>query len=256
MKLNQIAAQLYTVRDLCQTAAGLAATAAKLRRIGYEAVQLSGHGPIPVDEIRRIMTGEGLTICATHEPAAMILDEPERVIAALQALGCTLTAYPFPAGVDFTDAASVERLVRKLDTAGAKLRAAGFTLGYHNHEIEFLRFRGAPLLEYIYGHTDPAHLVAELDTYWVHFGGGDVVDWCRRMRGRLPFIHLKDYVMTPERRPVFGEIGAGNLPFARIIAEAEASGCRWFIIEQDTCPGDPLESLAISYDYLKTHLAT
>ncbi len=254
MKINQIAAQLYTVRDLCQTAAGLAATAAKLRRIGYEAVQLSGHGPIPLEEIRKIMAGEGLTICATHEPSEVILDDPERAIANLREVGCTLTAYPYPRGVDFTDAGSVTQLVRKLDAAGAKFRAAGLTLGYHNHEIEFLKFQGTTVLGYLYAHTDPANLAAELDTYWVHFGGGDCVDWCRRLRGRLPFIHLKDYMMTRERKPTFCEIGAGTLPFDRIIAEAEASGCRWFIVEQDTCPGDPVESLASSFRHLQTHL--
>ncbi len=256
MKINQVAAQLYTVRDFCQNAAALAATARKIRAIGYEAVQLSGLGPIAEKEIVRIMAGEGLVICATHEPSAVILDEPEKAIATLQALGCRLTAYPWPQGVDFTDAASITTLVRKLDAAGAKLRAAGLTLGYHNHDLEFIKFRGAPVLDHIYAQTDPRNLVGELDTYWVHFGGGDCVEWCRKLRSRLPFIHLKDYAMTPERKPVFAEIGQGNLPFARIIAEAEASGCQWFIVEQDTCPRDPFASLQMSFDYLKDHLVS
>jgi sugar phosphate isomerase/epimerase len=96
--------------------------------------------------------------------------------------------------------------------------------------------------------------VGELDTYWVHFGGGDCVEWCRKLRGRLPFIHLKDYAITRERQPIFCEIGVGTLPFKRIIAEAERSGCQWFIIEQDTCPNDPFDSLKISFDYVKANL--
>jgi sugar phosphate isomerase/epimerase len=254
MKLPQVAAQLYTVREFCQTAAALAATAAKIRAIGYEAVQLSGLGPIPVAEITRIMAGEGLKICATHEPSAVILDAPEKAIDTLRQLGCDLTAYPYPQNVDFSSADSVNTLVRKLDAAGAKFRAAGLTLGYHNHDLEFVRFQEAPVLDYIFARTDPRHLVGELDTYWVQYGGGDCVEWCRKLRGRLPFIHLKDYTMTPERKPAFGEIGQGNLPFARIIAAAEASGCRWFIVEQDTCPRDPFASLQISFDYIKTRL--
>jgi sugar phosphate isomerase/epimerase len=254
MKITQVAAQLYTVRDFCQTASDLAATARKIRAIGYEAVQLSALGPIPPEEIVRIMADEGLTICATHEPAADILDRPEKAIENLQKLGCRLTAYPYPNGVDFGDAAVVAAFVRKLDAAGARFRAAGLTLGYHNHDIEFVRFQGAPLLDYLYAHSDPRNLAAELDTYWVQAGGGDCVEWCRKLRGRLPFIHLKDYAMTLERKPAFAEIGRGTLPFARIIAEAERSGCQWFIVEQDTCPGDPFESLKISFDYLKANL--
>ena len=76
-------------------------------------------------------------------------------------------------------------------------------------------------------------------------GGGDCVEWCRRLAGRIPFIHLKDYMMTLEKKPIWCEIGRGTLPFARIIAEAEKSGCEWFIVEQDTCPGDPFESLRL-----------
>ena len=54
MKLQQLAAQLYTVRDFCKTAADLAATAKKIREIGYPAVQVSGIGQIPDEEVVRI----------------------------------------------------------------------------------------------------------------------------------------------------------------------------------------------------------
>jgi sugar phosphate isomerase/epimerase len=256
MKISQVAAQLYTVRDFCRDAGSLAATAKKLRSIGYTAVQVSAVGPIPETEIVAILQGEGLTICATHEPSLEILDEPEKVIARLQRLGCRLTAYPYPAGVDFTDAVQVENLVRKLDASGTKLRAAGIQLGYHNHAIEFVKYRGAPVLEYIYAQTAPENLVSELDTFWIHYGGGDVVEWIRRLRGRIPCLHLKDYGFTKENKHTWCEIGAGTLPFQRIIAEAEAGGCAWFIVEQDTCPGDPFDSLRQSFDYIKTNLVT
>src|SRR5687768_5962039 len=130
MKLNQVAVQLFTLRDYCKTAADLATTAHKLRALGYTAVQVSGVGPIPEAEVVSILSGEGLTIRAAHEPGSVILDEPDRVIDRLRKLGCRLTAYPFPHGVDFTDLAQVKTLAAKLDVAGARLRAAGLTLGY------------------------------------------------------------------------------------------------------------------------------
>lgn len=256
MKIEQVAAQFYTLRDHCKTATDLAASVRKVRAIGYTAAQLSGIGPIPDAEIVRIFDGEGVKICATHEGSDQILDEPEAAVARLQRLGCKLTAYPYPRGIDFTSEESVTALVRKLDAAGAKFRAAGLKLGYHNHAIEFVKFRGAPVLEFIYAQTDPAHLVGELDTYWIHYGGGDVVEWCAKLRGRLPFIHLKDYGFTKENKPTYCEIGAGTLPFRRIVAEAERSGCEWFIVEQDTCPGDPFDSLRQSFDYIRHHLVS
>jgi hypothetical protein len=33
-------------------------------------------------------------------------------------------------------------------------------------------------------------------------------------------------------------------------------GCAWFIVEQDTCPGDPFDSLRQSFDYIKANLVT
>jgi sugar phosphate isomerase/epimerase len=226
-----------------------------VRKIGYQAVQISGVGPIPEEEMVRIFKDEGLEICATHEPADQILNQTDAVIERLNKLGCSLTAYPYPSGVDFGDPAQVESLIHQLDAAGARLREAGLVLGYHNHAIEFVKYQGAPVLDAIFAKTDPQNVVAELDTFWVHYGGGDVVDYCQRLRGRMPFIHLKDYGFSLEGKHHFCEIGNGTLPFDRIINEAEASGCQWFIVEQDTCPADPFDSIKISFDYIQANLA-
>ena len=254
MTLAQVAAQLYTVREHCQTAAAFAASAKKIRAIGYTAVQLSGVGPIPEPEIVAILAGEGLTLCSTHEPAPAVLDEPERCIARLQRLGCHLTAFPFPHGVDFTQPGQLRALIRGLDAAGEKFRAAGIALGYHNHALEFVPFEGAPFLAALYAQIRPAHLVAELDTYWVHYGGGDLVGWIERLSGRLPSLHLKDYAYLPDNRPTWCEIGRGTFDWPRIIAAADRAGCTWFIVEQDTCPGDPFDSLKLSFEHIKANL--
>lgn len=257
MKLSQVAVQLYTVREFTKDAPSLAATAKKIRAIGYTAVQVSGGAALPEAELVAIFRGEGLTICATHEPGKKILDETEAVIDRLHALGCRYTAYPSPNGVfDLGDAAQVGELARKLDIAGAKLHAAGLTLGYHNHGFEFVRFRDTTVFDYLFATTDPKHLVSELDTFWVHYGGFNVVDTIRKLRGRLPFIHLKDYGVNTKNTHEYREIGAGSLPFKEIIAEAEAGGCEWFIVEQDETPGDPFASLQQSFNYIKDHLVS
>lgn len=254
MKIRQVAAQLYTVRDFTKTPADIAATLKKLRAIGYEAVQVSATGPIDELELVRILDGEGLVCCATHEPAATVLRTPEFVVERLQKLNCRYTAYPFPAGIDMTDAAQVRELARNLDASGAVLRNAGLVLTYHNHAHEFAKIDGTLALEIIYRDASPENLKGEIDTYWVQFGGGDPADWCRRLKGRLPLLHLKDYAIGGESQPEMAEIGAGNLNWKAIIAAAEESGCEWFIVEQDVCPGDPFDSLAKSFDYIQAHL--
>jgi len=253
MKRSQIAAQLYTVRDHCRTAAELAASAAKLKAIGYGAVQVSGVGPIPEAEIVRILTGEGLTICATHEPGATIVSETQKVIDRLGALGCAYTAYPWP-HVPLDSLTATGRLAADLERAGAAMARAQQVLTYHNHAVEFRKVgSGAAartVLELLYAMTSPQHLQGEIDTYWIQAGGGDPAGWCTRLQGRLPLLHLKDLGVREANQATTMEIGQGNLDWPGIIAAADRAGCRWFIVEQDTCPGDPFESLAISLRYL------
>lgn len=254
MKIDQVAAQLYTCRDIIKTPTEIAATMARLRKVGYRAVQVSGMGPIPEEELNKILDGEGLVCCATHEGANTILDEPARVVERLQKLRCAYTAYPFPAGVDFGSAEAVDAMIAKLDAAGAVLSAAGQTLCYHNHHHEFRKLEGRTILELIYERTSPANLQGETDTYWVQHGGGDNVAWCHRLTGRLPLIHLKDYVVDSESKANYCEVGYGNLDFKAIVAAAEEAGCKWFIVEQDVCPGDPVDSLEKSFRYLAENI--
>jgi len=253
---SQIAAQLYTVREFCTSSTALAATAKKIRGIGYEAVQVSGVSPdISPKEIRKILGDEGLKICATHEASGLIRNEPLAVVERLKALDVTHAAYPYPADVDFSDAASVKAMVSDLDAAGAVLRENGCVLSYHNHAIEFIRIGGEVLMDYIARATAPENLKFEIDTYWVQFGGADPVQWCKKCVGRLPVLHCKDYAFGADDKPHFAEIGYGNLDFPAIVAAADASGCKWFVVEQDTCPGDPFVSLEKSYRTMRDCLS-
>ena len=256
MKLEQVALQLYTLRDHLKTAADIRKTLQKVKAIGYPAVQASGLGPIPEAELVEILRGEGLVLCATHEPSDQIRQQPEKVVERLKLLGCRHTAYPFPAGVDWSKAADVERLVADLDHAGAVLRKAGQVLSYHNHAVELTPFQGATVLDYIYGKTDAQNLQGEIDTYWIQHGGGDPVAWCARLKGRLPLLHLKDYTVKPDGQPIFASIGAGNLNWPAILSAAAGSGCEWYIVEQDTTPGDPFEAVWQSFDYIRAHLVS
>ena len=254
MKLNQVAVQLYTLRDFCKTAADYASTLKRVREIGYPAVQISGVGPIPAAELRAIAEGEGIVIAATHEPAATILDEPQKIVERLAELGTKYTAVPYPGGFDFAKTEDIDRLISKMDAAGAVLRAAGQVLTYHNHAIELYRLNGKPVLETIYERTRPENLQGEIDTYWIQAGGSNPVEWCARLRNRLPLLHLKDYAVDSTGKPQFAEIGHGNLDFKSIVREADASGCEWYIVEQDSTPGDPFVSVQKSFDYIKSNL--
>ena len=251
MKVSQIAVQLYTLRDYIKTPAEIAATLKKVRQIGYEAVQVSGMGPIDELELNRILAGEGLVCCATHENGDRILNETGAIIERLQKLNCRYTAYPWPAGIDFSKMESVLDLAVRLDKAGKKMRKAGQVLTYHNHAMELTAIEGKTALAWIYEKTGRKNVQGEIDTFWIQNGGGDPVAWCKTLRKRLPLIHLKDYTVI-DNKPSFAAVGQGNLNMPAIVKAAEKAGCEWFIVEQDDCYGrDPFENLASSFNYLK-----
>jgi len=254
MKIDQVAAILYTLRDHCKTPSDVAATLKKVREIGYTAVQVSGICEMPEEDLNAMLADADLTCCATHEPALKIVDETPAVIERLKKLNCQYTAYPHPAGVDSAKEEDWNALIEKLAAAGEAMAKEGITLCYHNHGIEFVQHGGQTMLERIYERVPANYLQGEPDTYWVQYGGGNPVEWVRKLFGRIPLLHMKDYHFTTENKPMFCEIGNGTLDFPAIIREAEAGGCQWFIVEQDVCPGDPFDSLKISFDYIAENL--
>ena len=256
MNINQVAVVLFTVKEYCQTAEALRTTLKKIREIGYQAVQVSGGGPISPERINELIEEAGLVCCATHEACDLIREKPEEVVKKLDVLGCQYTAYPFPACVDLTNKEELGSLIHDLNEAGRVLREAGKTLCYHNHGNEFYRQNGQTILELIYQETDAQNLHAELDTFWVQAGGADPIHWIQRMTGRLPLLHLKDYAIDANAERYFAEIGSGNLNWPGIISAAEEAGCNWFIVEQDVCPGDPFEAIEKSFRFIRDHLCT
>jgi sugar phosphate isomerase/epimerase len=255
MKMSQVAAQLYTLKGFTETPADIASALRRVRAMGYESVQASGLGPIDDREFARILEGEGLKCVATHEPTDTILSSPQRVVEKLKTLNCKYTAVPYPNDVDLGNAAAVDDYIAKMDAAGRVLAEGGLVLCYHNHHLEFRKLNGKIILDLIYERTDPRYLQGEIDTYWVQYGGGDPVGWCRKLKDRLPLLHLKDYMVGDDNNVIYTDIGAGVFDWNVICAEAERSGCEWFIVERDPTPTDPFDSLKASYEFLKAHVA-
>lgn len=258
-KLEQFGVILYTLRDHVKTREDALNTFEKVASIGYRSVQVSGMSAdlFSEEELRDLLGERGLSISATHEPGDAILNDTAKVIKRLQKLGVRYTAYPYPAEVDFSDDAAIDALIKGLDLAGQKMADEGLTLCYHNHHHEFQHSRGKTILRRIYDETNPKHLQAELDTFWVQRGGGSPVSWIRSLSGRQPLLHMKDYRLKPESLEAdYAEIGSGNLDFREIVAEGEKAGVQHFIVEQDSCEGDPFDSIAQSYAYIKNNLVS
>ena len=235
--------QMYSVRDI--TEKNMDGALKALAEMGYKFVEFAGFFGIPADEIKAMLDKYGLKVSGTHTGWQEIAEHYEETLAYHKAIGNTRIIVP---GADLTTKAKLDAFIDMMNEFQPKLAAEGITLGYHNHDIEFMRMEdGSLILELLYDNA-PA-LQGEIDTFWVQAGGQNPADWVRKLSGRMPLLHLKDYGIHERQRAMF-PIGSGNLDWKSIIAEGEAAGVEYFIVEQDVCLKDPFDSLADSLHYL------
>lgn len=251
---STIAAQGYTVRDFAKTPEDVVKTCVKLKKIGYDAVQVSAWASLPPQEMAKILTGEGLTCAATHASWELLLKEPEKVAEEHAILGCRHTAIGgapglFNPAVPKRTDADWSILITQLTTVAKKINSLGLTFSYHNHAAEFERIGKRTIIDTIIEDSSPA-LGMEIDTYWVQYGGADPATYIRKVANRIPLLHLKDMAIK-DNKIIMAEVGEGNLSWKSILAAAKEAGVEWYIIEQDICQRDPFDSLAISLTNLK-----
>ncbi len=248
MSQNVIAAQLYTVRDFTKTTEDFTDTIAKVSAIGYKAAQVSAIGPISPADVKKICDDNDITIVNTHIAWPRLKDDISAVIDEHNLWDCRHVAVgsmPF----HFIEAGEegLRQFIVEANEVGRTLHEAGLTFSYHNHSFEFMRYGDKCGLEILFDETDPRYVQAELDTYWIQFGGGDVCDWILRLKDRMPVVHFKDMAMTGWKDHVMKEVGEGNLNWPGILDACRQANVEWYAVEQDICPGDPFESLATSY---------
>ena len=256
MKINQIAVTLYTVRDFCQNEKDLFESLKKIKNIGYSSIQISGVGLINPKTIKSMCEDLSLVICATHEPNEQIINNTDKVINKLNIFNCEYSALPYPLNVDMKNLEEIDKFIEDINIAGSKFHAEGKVLCYHNHALEFQKVQNEIILDRIYKNTDSRFIQGEPDIYWIQKGGQDPLMWCKKLDQRMPLLHLKDFIMINDQESFFAEVGLGNLDIKNIVKTATDSGCKWFIVEQDECSGDPFDSLRISYNNLIKYAVT
>ncbi|MCL1806883.1 MAG: sugar phosphate isomerase/epimerase [Oscillospiraceae bacterium] len=249
-----IGAQMYTVREVCQTLDSFDASMRRVSEMGYHAVQISGGGDFSPQTIRGTAEKYGLTIPLTHTAPQRIKDETASVIEAHQIIGAGYIGIGMMPGEYHGSAEGVSRFIADFTPAAAQIASAGMKLMYHNHSFEFERFDGMSVIERLAAGFPPELLGFTLDTYWVAHAGGDPAAWLQKLKGRVDTVHFKDMIIVKQEQRM-AEIGEGNLNWEAVIAAARGSGVKWAFIEQDDCYGnDPFICLETSLRNLERML--
>jgi sugar phosphate isomerase/epimerase len=242
MLSSSLAVQMYTVREA--SSRDFKGALRRVAEMGYNAVELAGLYNLTPTELHQTLNDLGLKCLSAHVGLPNLRVNLDQEIETYLTLGASYLICPWLPPAERGDAASYRALAAELNSIGERCRVKGLLFCYHNHDFELAQFGGQYALDILLENSDPANVQLEADLYWLKFAGVDPAAYIRRWPGRMPLLHFKD--MSATRPPTFAAVGAGILDWPAIIAAANDMGVQWPVIEQDTCPGDPFESLKIS----------
>lgn len=230
---------------------------AKMKAFGYDEIQTAGYGVLTAEEYASAASAAGLKIVGTHAGFDSIVEDPDETMRIhKEILGTNLIGTGMMPLWARQSKGELLRFIEKANEFADYISKYGFKFTYHNHSLEFVKIDGdRTMMDYLTEGFDKKNVSFCLDTYWVQFAGGNPTSWIKKLAGRIDILHLKD--MATKKDGDFSgyitEIGQGNMDFDSIVEAAKESGVKYYCVEQDFCPGDPLDSLKISADYIKAH---
>jgi sugar phosphate isomerase/epimerase len=147
----------------------------------------------------------------------------------------------------------------QLNALGEHIQQAGFQLGYHNHDMEFMAIDGVIPYDILMNRTDPKLVKFQIDVGNLTFAGADALAYLHKYSDRYFSLHAKDYLPGKVSVPV----GQGILNWKKIFeavretaienyfAEVAAYGAGTLHgIPASAWPTDSLDQLRQSYIYL------
>jgi sugar phosphate isomerase/epimerase len=253
-QLKDIGVQLYTVRGVLPQKPE--DTLKAIRAIGYTEIEATLAG---FDKIWPAVQASGLKPVSMHLDANLVLQKSDQLASTAEQLkkyGFDYAVFPYlpPAARGGVDV--IKALGEKLSWAAEVCRKAGLRFAYHNHAFEFAPVEGKTLFDVLLENSDP-NVGLEIDCFWVSVAGHDPAEMIAKLKSRVKLVHLKDTadgtaVMYNESVPrtAFKEVGQGTIDWKKVLRAASAAGVERYFVEQDQTPGDPVDSLRMSYEYV------
>ena len=233
-----IGLQLYSVRDDCQK--DLPGTIAAVAKMGYQGVEFAGYYDRSAKDMRKLLDDNGLKCCGTHTQLDTLLgDNLAKTIEYNKTIGNKYLIAPgLPAKYRESHQAWLDT-AKLFNELAEKVKSEGMLVGYHNHSTEFKPMDGEMPWDTFYGNTTE-DVVMQLDVGNAIHGGVDPLPYIYRYPGRAITVHVKEFSKTNNKALV----GEGDVNWRAFSALCRAVGnTEWYIIEQESYVGTPLESV-------------
>ncbi len=269
--------QLWSIRgDLARDEDG---TLRKIAGIGYRDLE---HYEMPRSpkQFQRKCADAGLKLVSAHFDMPPAQFRSQKTVDGAREMGLEYMVVVFPmlrsleasdtSKLSFSELSTLYEKIslddykwnaEQLNVTGERVRKAGMQLGYHNHAIDLKKLAGGVAgFDTLIQATDPNLVVFEMDCAHVIHAGADPISYLQKYPGRIRLIHVKDLkagysistTLDTEDKDTDAEIGAGVINWRRLFEVARQGNLKhWFVEHEGKMEHPPMESIAISYKYLK-----
>ncbi|WP_143306531.1 sugar phosphate isomerase/epimerase family protein [Chitinophaga vietnamensis] len=258
--------QLYTIREAMEK--DVTGTLKRIAGMGYQDVETYGFDPVHIGyygrsakDFNQLLRDNGLSTASGHyelykylnATEAELLAYVDQCIAGAKQLDQKYITWPWLAPED----RSIDKfklLAAKLNTIGARIKAAGLGFAYHNHDFEFVDHNGINGYQIIMKETDPDLVKLQMDMYWVvRAAKKQPVEFFKQQPGRFVMWHIKD---MDRQTADYTELGRGAIDYTKILSDFNMAGMQYYFLEQggNFRTGDAMDSISESADFFKRKL--
>ena len=252
-----IGLQLWSVRESLKK--DVPGTLARVRAMGIQEVETAGTWGQTVEEHRAALDKAGLRCRAAHMPYERLSTDMAAVLKDAKTLGASWVVcawIPHDRAKPFAreDALKAGETFNK---AGQAAKGEGLRFAYHCHGYEFIPSPEGTLFDTFLGATDKALVNIEVVVFWAKAGGADPAKLISSLKGRVPFLHVKDMRKgltfpagtsgAPDETNVV--VGTGQIDWPVVLRAAAKSGTEAYFIEDES--PDPFGQIPQSLRYLE-----
>jgi sugar phosphate isomerase/epimerase len=225
--------ELFSVRG--ELMRDLSATVTAVARMGYQVVEFFAPyydwTEAQARDVRMLLDDLGIACHSTHNSGMSVTPEGlAKAIELNRIIGSrAIVQASAPRATSIDD---WKTLAEKLTSFAERLRPLGMTVGYHNHQVEWIPMDGQRPMDVIAAET-PQDVQLQFDVGTCLEAGADPIAWINAHPGRIKSVHCKDWGAGPDRgyRVAFGEGGA---PWHEIFDAVESTGgVEYYLIEQE-----------------------
>ena len=266
--------QVYGLRDLLEnTPENFKNVMEQVKALGYDGVELAGLYGLAPEFVKEVLDEVGLVPISAHVAFAEMMEDLDTIIADYKKIGVQYLVMPYMAEeYRPVNPEGFQKFLPMLNEVGKKIHDAGMTFLYHNHDFEFVKMEdGQWGYDVMFASIPHDNLMPELDTCWCDVATGDAPGFIKKYSGRIPVIHLKDYIKKGEVKNMYKLIGIddeesegdtgyfglrpvgfGQMIWEPVLEAGLEADAKWVIVEQDEhYEVDPLECARRSREYLK-----